>query len=172
MSAPYYMAGRPHMWNKIRALTKILSYVAAGVLLSMMLLTAVDVGGRYLFRSPIMGVFELTEFMMVCVVFLSLAFTQSEKGHIEVDLVVRRFPKHLQHAVSVVNNLLTFLVLGLIAWKGFERALEVMELEEVSGTLSIPVYPFLFVVSLGAGVMALEILGDLMKPRRREDHDV
>jgi len=164
-------AERPCMWTRIRSLSMILSYAAAGVLLCMMLLTTVDVGGRYLFKTPITGVFELTEFMMVCVVFLALAFTQSRKGHIEVDLIVRRFPKTVQRAVSVVNNLFTFLILTLIAWKSFERALEVLRLEEVSGTLSIPVYPFVFVVSLGAAVMALEILRDLVETGGRGHYD-
>ena len=77
--------------NKIGFVTKILSYAAAFVLFGIMLLTTFDVAGRYLFHAPILGVFEVTEFMLVCVVFLSLAYTQSLKGHIEVDILVRTF---------------------------------------------------------------------------------
>ena len=151
------------MWKTLRNVTKASGYVGALILFAMMLMTTADVGGRYLFGTPIAGVFELTEFMVVCVVFLSLGYTQSGKGHIEVDLFVGRFPPPVQRVVSVVNSLVTLVVTGLIAGMSFARAFEVMRLNESSGTLSIPVYPFLFVVSLGAAVMAAEVAGDIVR---------
>lgn len=159
------------MWKKLSALTKASSWMAAAVLFGMMLMTTADVAGRYIFKTPIAGVFELTEFMMVCVVFLSLAFTQSRKGHVEVDLFVSRLPAGFQRVVARINSLLTFLVLVLIAWKSFERAMELRGLKECSGTLAIPVYPFLFVVALGAAVMAVEVLRNIVDRGSERNHD-
>jgi TRAP-type C4-dicarboxylate transport system permease small subunit len=157
------------MWKTLRVATKGCACAGAAILFAMMLMTTADVGGRYLFGMPIAGVFEVTEFMMVCVVFLALGYTQSGKGHIEVDLFVGRLPEPLQRAVSLANSLVTFVVMALVAWMSFERAFEVMRLNETSGTLSIPVYPFLFVVSLGAAVMGLEIAADMVRLRSRGD---
>lgn len=149
--------------NKIGFVTKILSYAAAFVLFGMMLLTTFDVVGRYLFHAPILGVFEITEFMLVCVVFLSLAYTQYLKGHIEVDILVDRFSKRGRDIIGIVNYGLSFLLLLLITWKSLERGFEVLDNKECSGTLNIPVFPFVFVVALGCAAMCFELLRDLSR---------
>src|SRR5690606_9894380 len=41
---------------------------------------------RKLFNTPVPGAFELTEAGLVLIVFLSLAYTQSRRGHIRVTL--------------------------------------------------------------------------------------
>ncbi len=142
----------------IDGVNKLFVNAAALVLFGMMLMTSLDVVGRYLFNAPLTGVFELTEFMMVCVVFLAMAYTQAGKGHVAVDLVVNRFPEKIRESISVINYLISFLVMALIAWKSVERGFEVMRAGECSGTLGIPVHPFVFIVALGAGGMCLELL--------------
>ncbi len=155
----------------IDIVTKLFINAAALVLFGMMLMTSLDVVGRYLFNAPITGVFELTEFMLASVVFLSMAYTQAGKGHVAVDLVVNRFSRKIQAFIAVINYLLSFLVMALITWKSVERGFEVMRAGECSGTLEIPVHPFVFIVALGAGGMCLELLKntvtkmmEMMKP--------
>jgi TRAP-type C4-dicarboxylate transport system permease small subunit len=147
----------------LKVLTKPLSYAGAALLFLMMLLTVCDVIGRYGFNSPIMGTFELTEFMMVCLVFSSLAYTQSQDGHIAVDILVSRFPKSIQEIAKMVNYLITLLVLMLIAWMSIERGFEMKASNQCSGTLLIPVYPFVFAVAFGSAAMGFEIIVNLIK---------
>lgn len=150
--------------DKIGFLTTILKHAAAlALFFGLMLLTTIDVIGRYLFDTPIMGVFEITEFMLVTFVFFSLAYTQSVKGHVAVDIVVNLFPKKLQTIIDVVNYLISFLVLTLIAWMSFIRGFEVLESKDYSGTLSIPVFPFVFLVAIGSTAMSIELLKDFIK---------
>jgi TRAP-type mannitol/chloroaromatic compound transport system permease small subunit len=47
----------------------VLAYVAAAVLMALMVLTCVDVGGRYFFNRPVWGAFELTEMMLAALIF-------------------------------------------------------------------------------------------------------
>jgi len=147
----------------LKVLTKPLSHAGAAVLFIMMLLTTGDVIGRYLFNSPIMGTFELTEFLMVCLVFCSLAYTQSQRGHVAVDILVSRFPKFVQDVFKIINYLMTLLVLILITWMSIERGFEVKAGHDCSGTLLIPVYPFVFAVAVGSAAMGLEIVVSLIK---------
>ena len=148
--------------QKLTILTKPLSLAGAFVLFAMMLLTTCDVIGRYLFNAPLLGTFELTEFMMVCLVFFSLAYAQSQKGHIAVDVYVSRFPENIQNAIEILNYLITLIILALITWMSIERGFEIKTVNEVSGTLQIPVYPFVFVVALGSAAMGLETLINLI----------
>lgn len=141
-------------------LTRILSYIGTVVLLCLMLLTTADVFFRYLFNSPILGVYEVTEFMMVSLVFMSLAFTQTEKGHVAVDILVTKFKEKPQLALEIFNYTVSSIILIFIAWKSFEEALGVINTNQVSPSLSIPVYPFYFLVALGSIAMAFELLRD------------
>jgi TRAP-type C4-dicarboxylate transport system permease small subunit len=85
------------------------------------------------------------------------------KGHVAVDIVVMRFPKRMQTVIDIVNHVISFFVLGFITWKSFMRGFEIMAFGEVSATLHIPSYPFVFLVALGCAAMALEILKDTIK---------
>ncbi len=148
--------------QKLTILTKPLSFAGAFVLFAMMLLTTCDVIGRYIFNAPILGTFELTEFMLACLVFFSLAYAQSQKGHIAVDIFVSRFPETIQAVIEIFNYLVTLFILTLITWMSIARGFELKTVNEVSGTLQIPVYPFVFVVALGSAAMGLETLINLI----------
>ncbi len=154
------------LFEKISRLSKFLSYAAGLVLIAMMLLTTADVAGRYLFNSPIMGVFELTEFMMVSLVFCSLAYTQSKRAHVAVDILGTILPPKGQRAIEFINYLISFCVLGLITWKSIGRGIEVMATKDSSAILQIPVYPFMFLVALGSAALAIEYLKDMIRACR------
>jgi len=156
------------MLEKISSVSKLLSYVGAAVLFVLMLLTTADVAGRYLFNAPITGVFEITEFSMACLVFCALAYTQSRKGHVAVDIFVSRFPPKRQRIIDIIAHMLSFIVFLLITWKSIERGIELMEYKESSAILQIPVYPFLFVVAAGCLLLSLEFLTDAIKAIREK----
>jgi TRAP-type C4-dicarboxylate transport system permease small subunit len=56
----------------------------------MVVISFADVLLRYFFDKPIKGVYSITEVMLIMVVFLGLAYTQSEKGHVSIDVITSR----------------------------------------------------------------------------------
>ena len=140
-----------------------LAYVGACSLFGIMCLTTADVAGRYLFNSPITGVFELTEFMVLILIFSFLAYTQSGGGHVSVNLLVSCFPKKAQRYIALFNHSLCLILMGLITYMGFRRALELLEFREASPNLGVPIYPFVFFLVLGCLVMCIEYIRDLLK---------
>lgn len=137
-----------------RSAEKIVSRVvkASGMgsivlLVMMMLLTVLDVTLRRLFAQPIRGSMELTEYLMVCVGTLGLAWCASQGAHIKVDLIVSKLPLKAQKVIDSFNYLLVIGVSGLIASQTFVRSGVVRNLGVASAMLDIPQYPFLLVVS-------------------------
>ena len=59
-----------------------------------------DVLSRLFIGKSLTGIIELEEFMMVLIVFLSLAFTQWQKGQISIDLVLSRISERKQMAIQ------------------------------------------------------------------------
>ncbi len=146
----------------IKWATRLSGYIAGIVLFGMMMLTTIDVICRYFFNASILGVYEITEFMMVCVVFFSLSFAQKLKGHVAVNILVDRLRKKPQTIFDVFNFLISIIFLLLIAWMSFSQGIELLYSNRVSGNLNIPVYPFFFALALGCVAMALELLKDLI----------
>ncbi len=140
-----------------------LSYLGAAALFAMMLLTAADVTGRYVFNKPILGAFELTEFLVLILIFSFLAPTQAHKSHVSVDLLLGRLPRKWQGAIAVFNHAVCLFLMGLFVWMSTVRAFELKEFVEASPNLGIPKYPFAFFVVLGCAVMGLEYLRDLIR---------
>ena len=147
----------------IKWATRLSGYIAGIVLFGMMMLTTIDVICRYFFNSSILGVYEITEFMMVCLIFFSLSFAQKLKGHVAVNILVDRFSHKRQHVFEFCNYLVSIIFLLLIAWMSFSQGIELFHSNRVSGNLTIPVYPFFFVLTVGCVAMSLELLGDLIK---------
>lgn len=141
----------------------LLARVGALALVGMMLLTAVDVAGRYLFNTPIVGAFEVTEFLVLILIFSFIGYTQREKSHVSVDLLFSRFPRRAQITIDFVNHLIALVLLGLMAWMGYRNGYELIEVGEKSGNLGIPHYPFAFFLSLGCLVMCIEFMRDLIR---------
>ena len=136
---------------------------APAPLFGIMCLTTADVAGRYLFNAPITGVFELTEFMVLILIFSFLAYAQSSKTHVSVDLLVTYFPKKVQRYISLFNHSLCLILMGLITYMGLKRALELVEFQEASPNLLLPIYPFVFFLVLGCVVMCIEYIRDLLR---------
>ena len=146
----------------IKWATRLSGYIAGIVLFGMMMLTTIDVICRYFFNASILGVYEITEFMMLCVVFFSLSFAQKLKGHVAVNILVDRLSNKNRQIFNVCNFLISIIFLLIIAWMSSSQGIELFHSNRVSGNLTIPVYPFFFVLSLGCVAMALELIRDLI----------
>ena len=146
----------------IKWATRLSGYIAGIVLFGMMMLTTIDVICRYFFNASILGVYEITEFMMVCVVFFSLSFAQKLKGHVAVNILVDRLSNKNRQIFDVCNFLISIIFLLLVAWMSSSQGIELFHSNRVSGNLTIPVYPFFIVLALGCVAMALELIRDLI----------
>jgi len=118
------------------------------LLVVMMMLTVADVFLRYLFDQPIKGSIELTEYLMVCVGTLGLAWCALQGAHIKVDLIVSKFSQRAQKYIDSFNYILLIGASGIIAWQTFMRAITVQRLGVASAMLEIPQYPFVLVVTV------------------------
>lgn len=137
------------------------AYLAGFVLLALMLLTTADVVGRYFFNSPIIGVFDLTHFAVLVMVFLGLAYCGFQGGHIVIELLYDRLSPSTARVLLRLINFVGCILFLLIAWRSAVQSVDVREFREASQLLVIPFYPFYWVVAFGsvlfAWVMALRV---------------
>jgi TRAP-type C4-dicarboxylate transport system permease small subunit len=156
-------SGIRNIVEKTGILSKVLAYIGAFALFGTMCLTAADVIGRYAFNSPILGVFELTEFLILILIFSFIGYAQSQKTHVSVELLLKILPKRIQAIIEVINHVICLVLMILITWMGLEKALELKEVGEASPNLGIPDYPFVFFLTIGCTVMCIEYIRDIIR---------
>lgn len=140
------------------------SAIAGATLVIMMVMTALDVGLRYLLNRPIPGGLELVEYMMSVVVPFSLVVTAYNRAHIEVDLLFERFSKALQRIVGTFTDLISTVFFALITWQGYFYISEQYRSGLTSSVLFIPHYPF--IASLTAAFAVLTVITALQTIHR------
>jgi TRAP-type C4-dicarboxylate transport system permease small subunit len=138
-------------------LARVFNWAAAGFAVAMMLLTCTDVVLR-LFRAPITGTYEVVGLLGSAFVSFSLAHTSLERGHIVVDFLFRKLSPSMQRAVDFVTLFLSCALFGLFTWQALRYGSNLRTAGEVSLTLQIPVYPFVFGVALGCGLLCVVLL--------------
>jgi TRAP-type C4-dicarboxylate transport system permease small subunit len=157
------MANAPGSKKK-RSLSTYLSYIGNCALAAMMLLATVDVIGRYFFNAPVLGAYEITEYLMLIMVFSFLALAQSAKAHISVDIVFNRLPAGLRPVLERFNHLVCLLMMILVTWMSIQRIWELKRTGESSVLLKIPDYPFAVFLVIGCLVFCIEFFKDVFSP--------
>src|SRR6266481_6256532 len=87
----------------------------------MMLLTVVDVVARYAFNRPLRGAFEVTELMLLVLIFAGLPLVSFSDEHAVMDFIDRvlgaRAQRRLECLVQLVNAAFMFLLTWLVWFK-------------------------------------------------------
>ena len=140
-----------------------LKYLCVALLFGMMLLGTVDVGGRYLFNSPVSGTYEIFGVLLPCIVLLGLAYTQAARAHIRITLVFERLPSQLQRVLGVFTTLIAMFITVLIGWHGLALSLRFWHMGKEIDTIQVPIFIPQLVVPLGALVLFLVLLVQLLQ---------
>lgn len=146
------MSDRVEQWVGFAA--RAFNWLAAGSVTVMMFLTVSDVILR-LFRHPIPGTYEIVGFLGAVFVSFSLAYTSIQKGHIAVEFLVEKLSGAAQRIVELVTTVVCALLFALVCWQSVLYGTSLKTTGEVSLTVQIPIYPFVYGISVGCGLLAL-----------------
>jgi TRAP-type C4-dicarboxylate transport system permease small subunit len=149
-----------------------LAWIGAGGLAIMVLVVVTNVVGRYLFRRPLLGAVEMVGLLTVVVVFCVLAFTESKRAHIFVDILLSRFPGRTKAILVSAMCFLGGIFFIIMGWQGWDLMWSnLFPLVRSTGVLSIPFAPFMFIMAFGCLLFGLELLIHAFSPlasRERE----
>jgi len=146
----------------IKAISRITGLAAMAVLFLMMLLTAADVFLRAAFNNPIIGTTEMTEQMMVAVVFLGFGWCALQERQIRVDLFVSRYRPGTQRAVDLLMNSVGMVLVAVICWRTLVTTLTVQRLGITCAYIGVPKYPFYALAAFGWAVLFVAMVGLLV----------
>ncbi|MCC9164712.1 TRAP transporter small permease [Alcaligenes sp. MMA] len=150
----------------------ILSLLRAGLrrltelcMVSLALLTLADVLGRYIFNVSVMGAVELTEILMVGVIFCGIVFATMAREHIVVDLVPVPGGDRGARVVHISSHLLAAGISALLAMVSWTQAESAAEYADQTTLLGLPLAPVVYFMSIMLFVNTLVELGQLGRSR-------
>lgn len=130
------------------------------ILFIMMIWVFSDAIGRYVFNHPLPGTLEITEeYLMVCIVFLSISYAQKQKAHVRVDLFIHHIPKKLLSITDLMMKAVMLAYAALLTKQAVAQALWCIEVNSTSrGSLGYPMAPAYLLMGLGLLMVAIRIL--------------
>jgi len=147
-----------------RVAADALKLVASVLLFAMMLVTFVDVVGRYFFGHSLNGAYELTEVLLGLVVFAGLPIVTWRGEHVTVDLLTSRLPARPRITLARLTAAVTALVLAVLAWRLGSTAHDLLGYGDATVFLGIPLGPVAGVMAALAGVGAAAALARVLRP--------
>lgn len=144
--------------------------LSAAALFAIMALTFFDVLGRKFLSNSITGSLELTELMMVVVIFSALPLVSESGEHVEFDSLDPYLPGWLRRAQAVVVHLLCASVLFALGWLMWDTGRQFLASGETTAQLQILKAPFMYgmgVLCALTGAVHLWLLG--RKPVERAE---
>jgi len=120
----------------------------AGVLV-MLGITCIDVVGIKCFRHPINGAIDTVMLSQVVVIAFTIATAQIAGRHVRVELFVSKLSETSQAVIDIFVYLFQFLLFALIIWRTYVLGRSLAIAGEVSATLFVPLYPFIFAIAVG-----------------------
>jgi TRAP-type C4-dicarboxylate transport system permease small subunit len=149
-------------------LSRVLLALSGAAVLALMLLATGNVVLR-LFSIPYRGTYEVVSFLGAIGVAFALSATQRAKGHIVVDILSSRYPAPVRRAVDALSSLISAAFFGIVAWQVILWGTRIMATGEVSETLKIIYYPFVFGVAAGFVLLAFTCLLDIPRTFRESE---
>jgi TRAP-type C4-dicarboxylate transport system permease small subunit len=140
--APGVGPAQEYRWE--RRADAALGIAASAILFSMMTLTFVDVVLRYVFSRPLRGGFEVTELMLLVLIFAGLPLVTHANEHVTMDLIDRWLMPRARRVLARVMEGASAALMFLLTWLMWLKASRVAAYGDTTDVLRIAVGPFVY----------------------------
>ncbi|MFZ1989326.1 MAG: TRAP transporter small permease [Alphaproteobacteria bacterium] len=147
---------------------KVFDAIAGGALIAMVSITAVDIILRY-FRMPIVGSYEIVSMLGGLVVGCALPQTSVEKAHVIMDILIEKLPQRRQVPFLITTRIAVMVLFFLFGWNLLDMARMFYESGESSLTLTLPLYPAVFIIGICCFSECVVMLFELVSIIRRNE---
>ncbi len=143
--------------------------LAAAALFAIMALTFFDVGGRKLLSNSIPGSLELTELLMVVVIFAALPLVSLRGEHVVFDSLDGYLPPAVRKIQRALMQTVCAAVLLGLGWLMWQTGGEFLATGETTAQLKIIKAPFMYGMAVLCVVAGLIHLGLAFRPSAAEE---
>jgi TRAP-type C4-dicarboxylate transport system permease small subunit len=129
----------------------------------MALIEALNAFGRKLW-VPFPCAVETVESLLVITTYFGVSVVAIERGHVNVDLVTRKFPRRVQRYITIFADLVGAVVFGLLTWGAWRMAVYAARIMEIRlGVYRFPLWPFKLLFALGLTLLVIQLVFNIIK---------
>ncbi len=153
-------AGLQHQAAAIKRLRKSLEYLAALALCILILVTILDVFGRYLLNSPLPGAFEYVRALMAIVTFAALPLVSGRNEHLRAGILDHLISPRVNALREPFVQLLSAVVLAGIAWRLWAESRAKWMSKDILSSIDLPLWipiVFMMVMCVAAVIVTLSL---------------
>ncbi|HMQ39939.1 MAG TPA: TRAP transporter small permease [Paracoccus sp. (in: a-proteobacteria)] len=126
--------------EKLRMRVRTVSAIILGVMLvALTCITVLDVVGRYLFNAPLSGGTELTELLVMGVIFAGLPAISLDDGHVTADLLSQNLSRRGRTIQLFLARLCAVIALSLVTMEMWKHGARLSSYNQTTVFLHIPV---------------------------------
>lgn len=150
-----------------------LSIITGFATLLIILIVVIDVTGRFLFNAPFHSGVEVSELLLVILVFLGLAAAQQQRQNYAIELLTQHFPPWLQQAFELIGYVACLLIVVFLAWPSTRQAVASFERGESGfGIVPFPLWPGRILLAIGLWLLAVQFLCDIYRLTSRKPRKI
>lgn len=139
-----------HPWK--RRAEALLGVAASAILFAMMVLTFVDVVARYVFGRPVRGAFEVTELMLMVLIFAGLPLVSWGDEHALMDFIDRVLRPRGRRLLERAVHAICVAVMFLLTWLVWLKADRIWAYRDATDVLRIVYGPFVYFMAVMIGL--------------------
>lgn len=140
------MTAPAHQWE--RRADAVLGIAASAILMAMMCLTFVDVVARYVFNRPLRGGFEITELLLLVLIFAGLPLVSHADEHVTMDLIDRPLGQRARARLERVVHVVVAALMFFMAWQVWIKAGRISDYGDTTDVLRIVYGPFIYFMAV------------------------
>ncbi len=127
----------------------------------LLVMTVGDVAGRFIFNRPIPGTFELTKILFALSTFFSFAISQFKGENLGITLIYDKFPRRGKGILDLFSALLGIGTFSIAFIQTVRYATRMKAVGTITSVLRWPMFPWIYLASLGLLVLVIALLWDL-----------
>ncbi len=116
--------------------------------------------------SPLQGTYDYVSLLGAISISFGLGYTQLSRDHVSVHLLLDLLPARLAGLIKGLMMAGSAVFFGFLTWWLVDYAHQVYLAEEGTRTLHWPVWPFVYLVTIGTLAMTLALLVDCIRDLR------
>lgn len=152
------MDASPKLAQTGRSLTTILVWISGIALFLMMVVTVLDVVGRYFAGRSVTGSNEMIRMALAVSVSSALPIVTQSGAHISLELLSGKEGHPLERVRRILVNAIGAAAYAFLTWFLWQAAMEAQEFSEVIGYLELPRAPMILFMTFMTAVCAAVML--------------
>ena len=150
------------MKTMLRILDRILdytAYIAAAIVVGMMLLVSFQVLVRAWFRFQMVWTIEIIQYSLVVMAFIGAAWLLRKEGHVVMDFVLNRLNERRRNWLNAYTSIFCALLCLLIFYFGLTITVDYFKINyRYQGTIEFPAWMVQLIVPLGTFMLFIQFI--------------